>query len=149
MTLGVFGLLVVAMFGRELLLLFYTAEFAEYSPILTIAAVVGAVNYVSAFLGFGMNAVRYFKAQMVLQLLVLAVTTLSCMVLVPAYGLAGAVVSIGCSTGVQALGGLLVCIYAVVGLSRRRGAGEDVAPPRTCDLGSVSWHGAGGDEYAS
>ena len=51
-----------------------------------------------------MNAVRYFKAQMVLQLLVLAVTTLSCMVLVPAYGLAGAVVSISCSTGVQALG---------------------------------------------
>ena len=50
LALGVFGFLVVAMFGRELALLFYTAEFAEYSPILTIAAVVGAVNYVSAFL---------------------------------------------------------------------------------------------------
>jgi O-antigen/teichoic acid export membrane protein len=100
-------------FGREILRLVYTAEFAEYAGIFVIAAIVGGINFVSAFLAFGMNAVRAFKAQMALQLLALLAIAVGCVILVPRYGLAGAIIAVGVSSAVQAMGGLLTCLLAV------------------------------------
>jgi O-antigen/teichoic acid export membrane protein len=123
-ALGAAAVATVLLFGRELLLILYTAEFAEYADVFVWAAIACGIGYVADFLGVGMIAARYFAIQMPLECLVLSATTAGCFLFMPAHGLAGAVGAIVLSSAVQAAGGLAVCVYAVV-----RGRRKEVLAP--------------------
>ncbi len=139
LAIGAVAALAVDLFGYEILLFFYTADFAEHADVFTWVAIAFGIGYAAEFLGIGVYAARYFAIQLPLQLFAVAATTLGCSLLVPQYGLHGAVGAVMLSKAVQALGGLLVCTYAVVQAARRREAplaGESAltASPSRSDL---------------
>ena len=127
LAIGAGSALLVELFGYEILLLLYTADFAEHADVFTWVAVAFAMGYAAEYLGIGMVSARYFAIQLPLQLLAAGTTTLGCLLFVPAYGLHGAAGAILLSKSVQALGGLCVCVYAVVRAARKRPASRPVA----------------------
>jgi O-antigen/teichoic acid export membrane protein len=111
--LGGAGILIALLAGRPVLLLLYSAEYAEHSDVFVWIMVAVGIGYVAAFLNCGLMAARYFKAQLPLFMLVTSVTAAACAWLVPQVGLLGAAWALALSLTVQALGTLLVNWYAL------------------------------------
>ncbi len=87
---GLVGVVASATVGHLVLRLLYTDEFASQSSVLTLLAVAAGLNFVTAFLIYGLTAARRLRAQAPSNLIVVATTFGASMLLVPKYGLAGA-----------------------------------------------------------
>jgi O-antigen/teichoic acid export membrane protein len=90
---GGLALLVVLVAGRGILALLYTPEYAEHAGLFVWLTLEAALSFLPAILVYGMTAARHFRAQFLLTLAALAVTIVGCAVLVPGYGLFGAVLA--------------------------------------------------------
>ncbi|WP_205543935.1 lipopolysaccharide biosynthesis protein [Rubrobacter indicoceani] len=117
--IGVAGILAAVVAGPEILTVLYSAEYAAESGVFTLLMVAAAFGYVASFLGYGMTAARYFKTQIPLFGATVASVVVSCWLLVPAFGLAGAAFSLIIGGVVQTAGGLLAVSHAVNSLQKR------------------------------
>jgi O-antigen/teichoic acid export membrane protein len=89
--LGLCGLFVAALFGEQLLTLFYGQMFAQRVDVFVWVMITALVNYAATPLGYGLTAMQRFNVQPVLFSVVVALNALGCALLVPNYGMLGAV----------------------------------------------------------
>lgn len=88
--MGLFFVGGVLVFGKLVLSILYTAEYASYNVEFTLLAIGTAVSFISSFYGCGLTAARLFKTAMVIKILTCAVTVLTAFWLIPSYGIRGA-----------------------------------------------------------
>jgi O-antigen/teichoic acid export membrane protein len=113
---GAAGVAVALAAGRPLLTLLYRPEYADHESLLLWVMAASGLGYVASFLGYGMSAARYFRAQLPLFAAVALVTAAACAVLVPRFGLVGGAVACLVAAAVQVVGSGAVLAHA---LSRR------------------------------
>ncbi len=112
-VLGGAGIVVAAVAGRPILAALYGAEYAAHAHVFLWLVAAGAIGYVASFLGYGMTAARYFRAQVPLFALVSGASAAACLWLVPADGTRGAAMALILAAIVQAGGSLAVISYAL------------------------------------
>lgn len=113
LLLGVATMAIVLVAGRELLTLFYSAEYAERSDVLVWIAVAGSLGYLGSFLGYAMTAARFFFIQAPLFCVVGLTTATACAILVPTHELLGAAWALCLGMIVQVVGSALVVVYSL------------------------------------
>lgn len=116
--LGAAGVTVALLLGEPLLALIYGPAYAAHADVFVLVMLAGGIGYVSSFLGYGMTAARFFRAQAPLFAAVVAVTTLAALALIPPLGMRGAALALIASFSVQLSGSLALNLYAL----RRIGA---------------------------
>ncbi len=116
---GILGTLLAAALGRPLLAILYAPEYATHLQVFVCLAAVAGVQFAVSFFGEAMTAVRSFRAQVPLLLVVVAVTMAGCAVLIPHYGMMGAVAASGIGETAQLFGSAYV-VYRAVQERRRR-----------------------------
>ncbi len=121
--LGIAGLLISLVAGRELLTLLYGIEYAQHQDLFVYLMVAAAVNYMSAFLGYGMTATRYFLVQLPLYASVATTVAIACLWLVPSRGLQGAAIALIISAFVYTCLSFGVIVNALYG--KRYSDGEE------------------------
>src|SRR5207253_9137366 len=82
LAMGAAGVLVIALAGRPILLVLYRPEYADYNSVFLWLGIGSAIFLVSGLLGYGMNAVRHFRAQMLVAIGVAFISVSACAVLV-------------------------------------------------------------------
>ncbi len=123
--LGLAGILISSVAGREILTVLYRAEYAEYPRVFLWLMGAAAIKYVASFLGYGMTAARYFQAQMPLFAIVAGVTAVTCLWLIPSHGLRGAAMTLAVSAVVQAGGSMAVVVRSMQTLRQRGVWGQE------------------------
>ena len=111
---AVVGVGLAAIWGRPVLRLVYGPVYAAHLGLLILLIAVAGVNAVAAFFGCGMTAARRFKSQVPVTLSALASGTVTAFVLTPKWGMTGAALAILATALVQAAGGMIVVLYAVM-----------------------------------
>jgi O-antigen/teichoic acid export membrane protein len=101
LALGVIGALVALAVGRPVIALLYASEYADDPVALAILALAGGVTFAASFAGFAMTAARRFRPQVPVFLVVVLSTTVASLVLVPNYGLRGAMCALLLGSAVQ------------------------------------------------
>jgi len=109
---GLLGILLALLAGGRILAFIYTPEYGGQAQLFTWLMVVATLGNVASFLGYGMTAARYFKAQLPLFTLVVLTSLFSCLWLIPAHGLKGAAVALGLALIVQLVGSSMVLRHA-------------------------------------
>ena len=109
--MGAGGVLLALTAGREILTLLYGHEYVRYDVFVWFMVAVGIAN-VGFFLGWGMTAAGYFRAQLPIFVLITFVTALASVSLIPTAGLRGAVAALVIGAVVQTLGALGVMVNA-------------------------------------
>lgn len=89
LLLGLLGVIVCILIGRELLAVLYRPDYAEYSDLLVWLMLAAGMSYVVGALRFGLSAARIFRAQVLISALASLGTLVGCHYLVPRYGLIG------------------------------------------------------------
>jgi O-antigen/teichoic acid export membrane protein len=112
--IGLGGVAGAFLLGQPILRVLYGAEFAARADILIWMMLIGLISYPTSALGYGLTAMRQFRWQPVFLLTGVAVNMTGCYLLVPDYGLVGAVVSWLVALTCQA-----VCYAVAIGRSLR------------------------------
>ncbi|HEX7079604.1 MAG TPA: oligosaccharide flippase family protein [Gammaproteobacteria bacterium] len=99
--IGAFGWAIAELFGEAVLTLLYTPAYARHAELFAFFMAVTVVSLVSTVLGYAMTAMRRFKVQVPIFVLVVAVNYAACKVLIPEIQLAGAVWAVFASAAVQ------------------------------------------------
>lgn len=115
-AMGLCGMIVSKVAGRELLTIMFRPEYAERADLLPWIMAAGAVGYMAQFLGFGMTAARYYNSQVVLLILVSLSLSVASYLLVARQGLRGAIFAMLIAAIVQ-LGGSAIILF--IGMRRR------------------------------
>jgi O-antigen/teichoic acid export membrane protein/glycosyltransferase involved in cell wall biosynthesis len=113
LIVGGAGVLVTLLAGRRILTFLYSAEYAQHAGAFVWLMIATGVSYVASLLGYGMTAAHYFRTQTLLFLLTSVVTIIACALLIPAYHLPGAALSLVIAMGCQLIGSLLVIAHAL------------------------------------
>lgn len=113
-VLGVLGILVSWLWGKQILEIFFRPEYAARSGLLTYLMLAASMGYLCQFVGYGVTAARIFKPQIPLFLVVASTLLLCSYLLVPRTGVAGAITAILIAGFVQLIGSFLL-----LGLSLR------------------------------
>ncbi len=113
LALGLIGLAVALLAGREILTLLYRTEYARRLDVLVALMIAAAVGYVGSFLGYGMTAARQFKVQAPLFATAGVCTAAACALLVPRSGILGAAYASIVTAVVALLGGGAVTARAL------------------------------------
>lgn len=92
-VLGLGGVGVAALFGKELLTVLYRPEYAEHTDVLIAMMISGTLSYISSLLGAAVTAARFFKQQIPMLIVVVGAAALSSYLLIPKFGLVGAAYS--------------------------------------------------------
>jgi O-antigen/teichoic acid export membrane protein len=123
--LGVGGVGLSALFGREILALVYRPDFAAGSDVLVVLSVAAAFAFMCSVLGFAVTAARLIAFQPVLLALTLGVLAAFCVALVPRYGALGGAWALVVASAVQVAG------YQIVLLRYRAAPRPDGEPMPT------------------
>jgi O-antigen/teichoic acid export membrane protein len=103
---GVTGLLIASLFGKQILTILYSEEYAAHSDVLFLVIVAGTLGFIATLLGCGIAATRQFLQMAITYLGVGAVAVISSMMLIPAHGMRGAAWAL-CFVNAAAVGCLL------------------------------------------
>jgi O-antigen/teichoic acid export membrane protein len=103
-ALALGGSAVVALAGRSILSIVYTPEYAGAQPVFFWAAVASTLIFASSALGYCVTAMRFFAPQAPLAVATAAVMAIAGWLLVPRFGLLGAVGAMAAAAAVQAAG---------------------------------------------
>lgn len=109
-ALGVCGVVVAKVAGRELLSLLFRPEYAERADLLPWVMAVGCVAYVAQFLGYGMTAAKFYHSQIVLFILTNVGVAAGCYLLIPRQGLLGAIFAMLLATFMQLVGSVIILV---------------------------------------
>jgi O-antigen/teichoic acid export membrane protein len=126
LMLGVAGVLVAVVAGKEILTLLYKPEYADRADLFGWLMVAAGIGYVSSFLGYGITAARYFRVQMPLFTLVTGSSAIACFWLIPRQGLRGAAIALIFGAIVQAVFSLGVIVYALQRLNKYPGTKSNI-----------------------
>jgi O-antigen/teichoic acid export membrane protein len=113
LLLGVGGVVVAVVLGRIVLRLLYRPEYEAYNGLLSGMMFASIVSYVANAFGYVVTSVRAFDAQLPLFCAVAASCGIASWLLVPRFGLQGAVVALAVSACVQIGGQILILRRAV------------------------------------
>jgi O-antigen/teichoic acid export membrane protein len=108
-AIGVAGVAAAMVLGPLALRLLYRPEYAEYQTPFIWLVVGGALSYVASVFGFAATARRQIAWQPLVLILTVATTLLSCWLLVPGFGLAGAALATVVSWAVCTAGYAFLC----------------------------------------
>jgi O-antigen/teichoic acid export membrane protein len=112
-TLGVCGMVVSKLAGREILTILFRPEYAERAELLPWIMAVGGVLFMAQFLGFGMTAAGYYNSQVILNILANLSLFAGCYWLVSRQGLLGAIFGMLIAAIVQLTGSALVLVIGM------------------------------------
>jgi O-antigen/teichoic acid export membrane protein len=112
-VLGVGGVLLIQFAGGTILTLLYRPEYANYTSVFFWITVGTAFFLISGILGYGVNAVRHFRTQMLISIAVALVAVAACRLLVPRWHLTGAAIAIIVTATFQAVANAAVIVYAL------------------------------------
>jgi O-antigen/teichoic acid export membrane protein len=119
LVLGVAGVLLIWLAGRPILLLLYRPEYGIYTMVFFWLGVGTGVCVVASLLNYGITAVRYFRAQMLVILIVTLVTIGACATLIPTYRLLGAAIAMLMASACQAVASGIVIVCALRNRKRK------------------------------
>ncbi|WP_409341842.1 lipopolysaccharide biosynthesis protein [Paenibacillus sp. MBLB4367] len=126
---GSVGIALTLLAGNGLLHALYGKEFAEQDVLLVWLMVAATIGNVESILWYGVTAAQYFKVQLPVFICVNVLTLISCVVLVPRYGLIGAAVSVTAVAFIQLLMTFTINVYSLrtkrkSSASQQQGIGE-------------------------
>lgn len=110
---GIAGIFVSCLFGRELLSNVYRPEYGRFSTLLTLMMCTATVGYEASVLNFAMNGMRRFRMQLPLFIATNVTCILACAFLLPIHGLNGAALATGAAYGVQLLGAAVIVAHGL------------------------------------
>lgn len=119
--LGGAGVLAASVAGQEILTLLYGSEYTRHDLFLWVM-IAAAISYVASFLGYGVTAARYFRAQLPFFALVVGASALVCLWSIPNDGLRGAAMALIIASLIHATGNLAIVVYALSTLDRHSGS---------------------------
>jgi len=111
--LGVAGVPAAILFGKPVLRLLYSPEYAAYSNILPVMAVVAGISAVGLFLDYGLTAARCFRAQVPIIGFATLAGFIVAALMIPAHGIFGAALGLLASAIVLAVGNGAVLAVAI------------------------------------
>jgi O-antigen/teichoic acid export membrane protein len=112
-TLGVSGMAVSKLAGREILTILFRPEYAERADLLPWFMAVGGVLFMAQFLGFGMTAAGHYKSQVLLNILANLSLFAACYWFVARQGLLGAIIAMLIAAIVQLVGSVMVLVRSM------------------------------------
>ena len=128
--LGAAGVLAVALLGQWVLGTLYDADFRPFWGLSLLVMTAAAAMYLSALLGMAIESMRRFRTHMAIRAVGVLLLLATLPVLVPAFGLYGAAVSMLISSVANALGCCGVILWALTRpKSRGRRACCTAGPP--------------------
>ncbi|MBW4687800.1 MAG: oligosaccharide flippase family protein [Komarekiella atlantica HA4396-MV6] len=89
--LGAVGVLLAWVTGREILTILYKPEYARYSNLFIGVMIAAGIGYIGSYLNFGITATRAFERFTIPYLLLTLLTVATSWLLIPNFGLVGAV----------------------------------------------------------
>jgi O-antigen/teichoic acid export membrane protein len=107
-TILVAGVPVTRLAGRPLLTFLYRPEYGQHVSLFVLMTAAAGVSSIASFLGYGMTAARIFRMQVPVTGASMLTTVLTCVVLIPRIGLAGAAGGLFLGACVQATGSAVV-----------------------------------------
>ncbi len=107
-TLGLCGMIVSKLAGREILTIVFRPEYAERADLLPWIMAAGGVVYMAQFLGFGMTAASYYTSQVALNVLAILSLVAACYWLVARQGLLGVIFAMLIAATVQLAGSVMI-----------------------------------------
>ncbi|NTV99785.1 MAG: hypothetical protein HGA19_00600 [Oscillochloris sp.] len=116
--LGLAGVLVALVAGRQILTLLYRPEYADANDLFIWMMVVAGIGYMTWFIGNGMTAVRQLRAQVPLFTIVVIATIAACFLFIPIAGLRGAILAMLIAATTHTIGGLLIIMHTLRRLHR-------------------------------
>jgi O-antigen/teichoic acid export membrane protein len=111
--LGVCGMIISKLAGREILTILFRPEYAERADLLPWIMAAGSVLFMAQFLGFGMTAAGYYNSQVVLNILANLSLLAACYWLVERQGLLGAFLAMLIAAIVQLAGSVVVLVIGL------------------------------------
>jgi len=112
-VIGVSGMVLSKMAGREILAILFRPEYAQRADLLPWMMAAGGVLFMAQFLGFGMTAANFYKPQVALNIAANLSLFLACYWLVPQRGLLGAILAMLIAAVVQLVGSIAVLFKGV------------------------------------
>ncbi len=112
-VLCLLGLLLSEVAGRQVLTLLYSVEYAAHVDLLYLFVILAGLQFVGSFLGYAMTAARRYRIQLPLFVATTIVCTAASWLLIPTYGLRGAIWALMASALVQLLGSALIVAAAL------------------------------------
>jgi len=112
-AIGVCGILISKLAGREILTLLFRPEYVEQADLLPWIMAAGAVLFMAQFLGFGMTAAGFYHSQVYLNILANVTLVAACYWLVASKGLLGAILAMLISAIVQCVASAVILAAAM------------------------------------
>lgn len=110
--LGVVGVLVALVAGKQILTLFYGSEYA-LPGLFALVMVASGLDYLATMLLFVITSARYFRIQLPLHLLTTTTVAIACFILVPSAGLIGAALALIIADSVRMGSSLIAALHAL------------------------------------
>jgi len=108
---GIFGVAVSFFFGRWLLSIMFTPEYAQYNYLFVMMTAAGAILFLYTFMNDSLSSARRFDIQLPLCVVAVVACLAASFVFIPKYGMQGAAISILVCYAAGFLGSLLSVIY--------------------------------------
>ncbi len=106
--LGLIGILLAVFFGRDLLLIIYSSEFAERAEIFVWIMVFSAIVYANCLLKQILVIFRLINVQLILRLISILTLLIACYALIPPKGLLGAALAVILASSVEFSGYFII-----------------------------------------
>lgn len=119
LCLGVVGILISWVFGKQILSIVYNQEYSSFSKLFVLMMVASLISYISSSIGYAITAARYFKIQIPISLTVLLINLVASFILIPKLGMQGAAWAIIYSMISQMLISLVIVIIIISSLKKR------------------------------
>jgi O-antigen/teichoic acid export membrane protein len=125
-ALGVIGMIVSKIAGREILTLLFRPEYGERADLLPWMMAAGGILFMAQSLGYGLTAANFYRSQVVLNVVANLCLVAACYWLVERRGLLGAILAMLIAAIVQFLGSVAVLLVGVSG--QAKGTGQVAEP---------------------
>ncbi len=93
-VVGISGIFIIRIFGKEILSILYRKEYSQYNEVFLFIMIASCLSYISSFLGVAITSARHFKVQVPIAIASLLVVSISSYFLIPVMGIMGAAISI-------------------------------------------------------
>jgi O-antigen/teichoic acid export membrane protein len=111
--LGVCGMILSKLAGREILTILFRPEYAERADLLPWIMAAGGIVYMAQFLGFGMTAANFYNSQVILNILANLSLIAACYWLVGRQGLLGVIIAMLIAAIVQFAASAIILVAAM------------------------------------
>jgi len=126
-TVGVCGMIISKLAGREILTILFRPEYAERADLLPWIMGAGGVVYMAQFLGFGLTAAGYYNSQVVLNILANLSLLAGCYWLIARLGLLGAILAMLIAAIVQLAASVMILLAAIRKHAHKSAEGTELA----------------------